>query len=66
MPKIRNAIARVRCPYCFEQVDLFIDPETTGAFVEDCSVCCRPWAVTVFSDDTQGELGRRVEVTMAQ
>ncbi len=37
----------VNCPYCFEAVALFVDPETRGTFVEDCEVCCRPWQVHV-------------------
>lgn len=40
-------VAEVLCPYCSELVELYIDPETDGSFVEDCSVCCRPWVVTV-------------------
>jgi hypothetical protein len=39
-------IARIRCPYCREWVELYVDPETEGSFVEDCAVCCRPWQVT--------------------
>lgn len=42
---IRNAV--VQCPYCFEEVDLYVDPQTRGGFVEDCYVCCRPWQVHV-------------------
>ena len=38
----------VICPYCFERVELFVDPDTEGSYVEDCEVCCRPWQVTVF------------------
>lgn len=38
---------RVRCPYCHEWVDLYVDPDTTGVLVEDCAVCCRPWQVTI-------------------
>lgn len=53
---------RVRCPYCREWVDLYIDPDTAGALVEDCAVCCRPWAVTVERDG--GRL--RVHVSRAQ
>ena len=42
----------VRCPYCREQVELYVDPDTTGSFIEDCEVCCRPWEVTVaYADD---------------
>ena len=38
---------RVVCPYCHQFVELWVDPETVGVFVEDCEVCCRPWAVFV-------------------
>jgi Cysteine-rich CPXCG len=39
--------ADVRCPYCREHVQLYVDPDTTGVYVEDCAVCCRPWQVEV-------------------
>ena len=26
----------VRCPYCREKVQLYVDPDTDGTFVEDC------------------------------
>ena len=51
--------ARVKCPYCAEWVDLYVDPETTGTYVEDCAVCCHPWAVTV--DRSSGRLKVRVD-----
>lgn len=42
------------CPYCGEPVDVWVD--TGGArnqrYVEDCPVCCRPWDVRIWSDDT--------------
>ena len=41
----------VNCPYCLEEVDLYIDPQTQGSFVEDCSVCCRPWQVYASRDE---------------
>jgi hypothetical protein len=63
VPKLRDGIARVRCPYCHERVELYVDPDTTGSFVEDCAVCCRPWAVQVV-DDGDGE--RSVEIGPAQ
>jgi hypothetical protein len=53
---------RVRCPYCREWVDLYVDPDTTGSLVEDCAVCCRPWAVSVERDG--GRL--RVHLSRAQ
>ena len=53
---------RVRCPYCREWVDLYIDPDTTGTLVEDCAVCCRPWSVIVERDGDR----LRVHVSRAQ
>ncbi len=44
-----------QCPWCFEVVELWIDPETEGVFVQDCDVCCRPWTVSVQRDEL-GEL----------
>ncbi len=63
MVRLRDDTARVRCPYCFERVELYVDPDTSGAYVEDCSVCCRPWMVAVSVDD-EGE--RSVDVSPAQ
>lgn len=41
----------VQCPYCFETVELDVDPDTEGTFVQDCEVCCNPWTVTVHHDE---------------
>jgi hypothetical protein len=38
---------QVQCPYCFELVELYIDPVQRGEMVQDCDVCCRPWRVLV-------------------
>jgi hypothetical protein len=53
-----NELVVVRCPYCHEAVELFVDPETRGALVQDCDVCCRPWAVRVERDDRGNPLVR--------
>jgi hypothetical protein len=41
------------CPYCGETVDVVVEP--VGArheeYVEDCSVCCRPWKVVIERDE---------------
>ena len=39
----------VNCPYCGESVEITLDPGSGGQqdYVEDCSVCCRPWNVSV-------------------
>jgi len=38
------------------------DPDTRGVLVEDCAVCCRPWAITVERDGDK----LRVHVSRAQ
>jgi hypothetical protein len=48
-------VVTVTCPYCFEVLELHVDPDSTGEMVQDCDVCCRPWAVRV-SRDEEGEL----------
>ena len=42
----------VYCPYCGESVELIVDPAggATQEYVEDCEVCCRPWAVRIAVD----------------
>jgi hypothetical protein len=35
----------VTCPYCGEEVEVYVEPDVRGSFVQDCEVCCRPWRV---------------------
>ena len=42
---------QVQCPYCFEKLELYVDPDTRGGYVQDCEVCCRPWQVYVERDE---------------
>lgn len=51
----------VTCPYCGEQVELYVEPDVSGSFVHDCEVCCNPWLVRV---STGGE-DRTVDVSRA-
>ena len=37
----------VTCPYCGELVQIFVEPDVRGQFVQDCEVCCNPWLVRV-------------------
>lgn len=37
----------VTCPYCGEPVEIFIEDDVRGSFVQDCEVCCSPWLVRV-------------------
>ncbi len=33
----------VQCPYCGETIEIDVEHmEETQAFIEDCTVCCRP------------------------
>ena len=51
----------VQCPWCFERVEIWIDPGTSGQLVRDCEVCCRPWDVLVARDE-EG----RLQVTVSR
>jgi hypothetical protein len=37
----------VTCPYCGEAVEIFVEEDVRGSFVQDCEVCCNPWRVRV-------------------
>lgn len=50
----------VICPYCFEVVEVYVDPETVGELVQDCDVCCNPWRLLV-ARSAQGELSLQAE-----
>ena len=41
--------ATVVCPYCGESVVIVLDPSDAPVadYIEDCEVCCQPWAVHV-------------------
>jgi hypothetical protein len=51
---------QVTCPYCGEQVEIYLEPDVTGTFVQDCEVCCNPWRVRVYSagDDRDVQIAR--------
>ena len=55
----------VRCPYCGEWLEVFIDPSLRQQeYIEDCQVCCRPitLAVTLGGDDhTTAHVAARTE-----
>jgi hypothetical protein len=40
----------VTCPYCGEDVRIYLEPDVHGTLVQDCEVCCRPWQVHVSRD----------------
>ena len=37
----------VVCPYCGEEIEIYVEPDVRGTFVQDCEVCCNPWRVRV-------------------
>jgi cysteine-rich CPXCG protein len=51
----------ITCPYCGEQVEIYVEPDVRGAFIQDCEVCCNPWRVRVSGRDGN----REVDVTRA-
>lgn len=51
----------VECPYCGEQVDVYVEADVRGSFIQDCEVCCNPWRVQVH----EGEGERSLTVTRA-
>lgn len=50
----------VTCPYCGEEVEIFVEPDVHGTFIQDCEVCCNPWQVTI-TRDRYGDPEVRVE-----
>ncbi len=51
----------VTCPYCGEELELFLDEGGGGSqdYIEDCQVCCKPMRVTVAAGD-DGDLHAQV------
>ena len=37
----------VTCPYCGKDLEIYIEEDVRGSFVQDCEVCCNPWLVRV-------------------
>jgi hypothetical protein len=51
----------VTCPYCGEEVEIYLEPDVRGSLVMDCEVCCNPWALRVSGSDEE----RWVQVSRA-
>ena len=51
----------VTCPYCGEEIELYVESDVRGSYVQDCEVCCNPWMVRVERDGDE----RDVSVTRA-
>jgi hypothetical protein len=53
----------VTCPYCGEEVDVYLEPDVRGTLIQDCEVCCNPWQLRISRADEDGE--RYVDVRRA-
>jgi hypothetical protein len=42
-----DSLFQVVCPYCGEQIEIYVEPDLDGTFVQDCEVCCNPWRVRI-------------------
>jgi Cysteine-rich CPXCG len=51
----------VTCPYCGEEIELYLEPDVLGTLVQDCEVCCNPWRLRVYGSGDEREL----EITRA-
>ena len=49
----------VECPYCGETVEVYIEADVTGSFIQDCEVCCNPWRIVIIHGDA-GDRSLRV------
>jgi cysteine-rich CPXCG protein len=49
----------VTCPYCGEEVEIYLEPDVRGTLIQDCEVCCNPWRVRIVGSGDE----RYVEVT---
>jgi hypothetical protein len=45
-----NTTFTVTCPYCGEEVEIYVEPDVRGTLVQDCEVCCNPWQLRVTHD----------------
>jgi hypothetical protein len=43
----------VTCPYCGEDVEIYVEPDVRGSFIQDCEVCCNPWKIRVLRDEDE-------------
>jgi hypothetical protein len=50
----------VACPYCGETVEVLVEPDVDGDWVQDCEVCCNPWQVRVAGE------GRRRRIVVSR
>lgn len=52
----------VTCPYCGEQVEIYLEPDVRGSLIQDCEVCCNPWRIHISGSSDEG---RSIDVVRA-
>ena len=40
----------VTCPYCAEEIEIYLEPDVSGSLVQDCEVCCNPLRLRIVRD----------------
>ncbi len=47
----------VECPFCAEEIDVWVDPGGGDhqEYIEDCSVCCRPIRFVTEREESDSE-----------
>ena len=50
----------ITCPYCGETLELALESDVNGSLIQDCEVCCNPYALRVWDD------GEERHVTVAR
>ena len=46
----------VTCPYCGEEIEIYLEPDVGGTLVQDCEVCCNPWRLRVHGSGDEREV----------
>ena len=49
----------ITCPYCGEDVEIYLEPDTRGVLVQDCEVCCNPWRIRILRHGKERSLDVR-------
>jgi hypothetical protein len=41
----------ITCPSCGEALEIYVEPDVHGTYIQDCEVCCQPMQITVVDDE---------------
>ena len=50
----------VTCPYCGEEIEIYLEADAGGRLIQDCEVCCNPWQIRIVGrgDDRSVEVAK--------